>query len=78
MIASVVGTSGVDATATPMNTPVEFVVEIALVTLAAAASALTGSDARMIAMTVMEPPEMLRVMSSAVTPFPAVAARAIV
>jgi hypothetical protein len=78
MIASVVGTSGVDATATPMNTPVEFVVEMALVTLAAAASALAGSDAWIVAVTVIEPPEMLRVMSSAVTPFPAAAARAIV
>ena len=61
-------------TVTPMKLPLDAVAEMAVDTFAATDSAAAMLDVGMLAVTVMEAAAIVRVMSSAATPFPAVAA----
>jgi len=70
-----VGARGISATGTPMNLPEIAVLLIADVTFAATACAAARSGVMMVAVTVIEPAEILRVISATRTPFPHAAAR---
>ena len=76
MMKSAWGGCGVAAAGTPKKVPVVSVVAISLSMLTAAACAVARSGVRMRAETVMEPAEMVKVISVLVTPLPAAAAKA--
>ena len=73
--AAITGTAGVAVTGIPMKVLLDDSVEIALDILVVTESATVRSGVRMVAETVIELAEIESMMSSAVTPFPAAAAR---
>ena len=71
----VVGRPGTSVMGWPRNVPLELAASTSTVTLASTVCATDGLAVTMLAVTVMEPADMVRLMSEEVTPPPAAAAK---